>query len=414
MSVLISDFKFELKSDQEFFDFTGKPQTIWNRVVIKDSIFQFFPYMEVNVNDEPGNLADGFVSLEGLICDTKLGYKDSGKNSWLESKWIILDNQLHDHVKQIHMGGKEFIIAFFANNYLYDGIKSRAWKDHPSNIFKDILKKDFKFLDSDFSTKSFITDTNEPNYYYQINKLSSDYLSSYLCKRAQTSKFEYSPFVCFINSAGKAFFCAIDDMLKRGEKISTLPYKLRNDKESDTNPYTIKNPILLNMGMTTNKFNLKRKIYKQGTDAIYINEDADIKNHILKDKGSLLIRKDTQSAQTIFDYKDFGIWDKTNDNSFFKGYRNSFYLNSSLALRLEVQIPFNPKAVSGNVITLEVGSNLKEKNNKASEYSGDWLIIESTQYYDFSAQPTSNLTIAKSRTVVDPVNPFGKKKAYIE
>ncbi len=379
-----------------------------HRVVTLDDIFKFYSYMEINFNDEAGVILGIAVCAEGVLASSKLGLTGSGKEDWLECEWVWDTNQVVDVRKTNFISG-DSIISFFSHYYLNDAVKSRAWKDTSSNIFKDILKKDFGLTDT---TKIFVTETKDVNYYYQINETNSKFLTR-LAERAYSSEWEYSPFVTFTNCLGEIYFCAIEYLFNR-EVINDKPYKLSNDKDTAINFYSIKDIEFLYSGLTVNKPNYKKKIYRQQMTGVIENEATDISNHTIKvDSGNVLIRKNNLLLQNtalndkdIFDSKDFGIYNGTTDDGMFRGYRNGLYFNSLLYLRLKIVIRFNPKAATGKLINIELGSNIKERNDRLSELCGKWLIISCQHYFDGDGEPSTNLELAKNKTVVDPTNIF--------
>lgn len=409
MSIEYSPYSFLLKSQiNGKLSFESEPQKIFNRAIINDSIFDFYPYMEVNVNDNFGKISDLFVSLEGVPFESKLGFKDEGADSFLQSKWVCLDNQSLDQIKTDHVGGNA-ILSFRHQYYQYDSIQTKAWNDSPLNITKEILSKEFKS-----SSKSIITEIKEKDYYYRVNSTIESFLTEVLAPMSYSSKYEFSPFVTFVNAAGEFYFCALDELMQKAPLISTKKYTLDISQENMTSPYTIMNPRVYNVGMTVNKENYNKKLFKLKRNGTYDFELDKVENHLLKGQGSFLVRKDVLSnigKSTYYKYEDFGVYDEKKDQAFYKAWRNQQFIDTILPLRMEFEIRFNPRAITGHKIPIEFGSAIIEKNNKSPEYSGDWLILESKHLYSTEGIPTTQLLVGKSRVLVHSENPF--KKDYI-
>jgi len=375
------------------------PIKAWNRFVTLDDIFAFYPQIEININDETGIILGTIVNGEGIVIETGLGYK--GTDTWLKSKWVWNINQTlpSQTAKKASFINGVSIISMLSEHYLYDSVKTRAWNDTTSNIFSEVLK-DFSLTD----TKKIIkTETNDKNYYYQINETNSEFLTR-LATRAYSSKREYSPFVCFSNCLGEAYFCSIEELFEKDNLISTETYKLTTEKESSVDPFAIRSIDFSQLGLYINKLNYRKKFYKQKIDGnIDGTEVVDISNFVVKEKGKQLFLKDVVGTSTkIFDYQDFGICDDTTELSMFKGFRNGFFINTYLPMRMSLTIPYNAKAATGKLINIEIGSNIEERNSKTSELCGKWLIIKCQHYYDRDGQPSTSIDVGKNKSVVDP------------
>ncbi len=397
------EFLLTTKSDTGVLDFTKSPKEIYRRCLISDSIFDFYPDAEITINDEASSLSDYIISSEGLKFTSKLGNQTDG---YLESEWVWSENQLRDTIKSFHVGG-DFFLGLDQYNSLLDVYKSNAYNDTMSNAVKNIIKEDFNIEGADCCL---ITDTSEIGYRYRFNETIEDKFIKW-SKSAYSQSFDKSPFITFFNAAGKFYFCALEDLFKKEEFISEESFILDMSEDSQENFQAIDDYSAFFVGMPFNKENYRKKIYNHDKDSSSENETFNIEDFKLTGSGNFFINKDivdlfTKTPRLQSSCKYLGIFDKTKEQHLYNGMRNYEFFNSYLPLRLEIVIKFNKNAVSGKKIKIELDSTIEEKNNKSSEYSGDWLIIESSHYYDADAMPYSKLIIAKSGTKIDPVHPF--------
>ena len=399
--------KFLLSSDPPIIDFSNSPKEVFKRVLITDSIFDFYPDAEITINDEGGAISDYIISSEGLKFTSKLGSDDDG---YLESTWVWGENQLQDTVKSYHVGG-DFFLGLDHYNSLLDVEKSNAYNDTVSNAVKDIIKNDFNITE----TKDYlITDTSEIGYRYRFNEFVDDKFEKW-ADNAYSQSFDKSPFVSFFNSAGKFYFCALEDLFKREDFISDEPFILDMSPESQENYNAIDDYNAFFVGLPFNKNNYRKKIYNHSKASLSENETFNIEDFKLPGSGNYFINKDTlklfeKAPRLQSSNKYLGIFDKSKEQHLYNGLRNNEFFDSYLPMRLEIIIKFNKDAVSGKKIKTELGTTIAQKNDRSSEYSGEWLIIESSHFFDADAIPYSKLLIAKSGAKVDPVHPFKKPK----
>ena len=75
-------------------DYSQQPMSIWKKVLVMDSIFDFYPSIEIVLPDDFGLLSDGLVMMEGMSFDTKLGNKETGE--FITHKYVVQKNELID------------------------------------------------------------------------------------------------------------------------------------------------------------------------------------------------------------------------------------------------------------------------------------------------------------------------------
>ena len=109
------------------------------------------------------------------------------------------------------------------------------------------------------------------------------------------------------------------------------------------------------------------------------------------------IKKDFVNTNSII---FLGNYESLIDQYTYQAMVNNKFRDSVLSYRMNIVIPFNPKAVSGKIIELKVNSAFESKK-VCKEFSGKWLILKSTHYDDKEALPYTQLLIAKSSVYVD-------------
>jgi hypothetical protein len=388
--------KFILRTESPVLDFSKSAKEIYKHILISDSIFDFYPDMEVIINDEGGAVADYLVSGEGLKFTSKLGNDDDG---YLESEWVLAENQLQDTKLSYNVGG-DYMFGFDSYFLMLDTQKSDAYNDTISNAVSQIIASDFNI-----TSNKMITNTSEIGYRYRFNEFIEDKFEKW-ADSAYSQSFDKSPFVSFIDAAGKFYFCAIEDLYNQAEYISEDPFVFDMSNESSTNYNAIQDYTILHIGLEDNKDNYRKKIYSTKQDKTSTNEILNIEDFKLSGSGKFFITQDTVELNSVTSTKYFGIIDEVKEPHLKKGWRNSEFFDSYLPFRMQIQILFNKDALSGKKIKLEIGSVISDKNDLSVEYSGDWLIVESRHEMAADARPYTLLTIAKSGTKVDPIQPF--------
>lgn len=398
-----SQFKFFLESENDdkgnpAFNFTTQNMNVWKRVVITDSIYQFFPTIEIDLEDSTGVVHDYIVSLEGLQVKATFGSDEDG---YLINEYIFEDSQLNTPTITDHISGN-VILRGVSYYELLDSIKSKGFNDTISNIAKNIMKSSYGLTDSN---KLFVENTTGNVQLYQINTTDVKFLFN-LSDYAYSTNNSKSPYLTFFNCSGEFYFMSIDQLFKQ-ESINDedYPFRFVLDEFRGVNPFAIQNYEILPGGLDINKNNYIKTFYAHKPDGSISKSINKIENHMQKGDGSLLLRKKHQGLHDSFDHVYFGIYEN-NELDLYKGFQNNQFRDSALERKLSIIVPFNPNVRAGKICTLEVGSNIEEKAGKSSEWSGKWLIIKSKHFYDVDQVPYSVMELGRSRIKVDPNHPF--------
>lgn len=413
--MITSNYEFNLISENNSdgkiaLDYSTQDHGIWKKVLIMDSIFEFYPSMEIIIPDDIGFLSDIMVVMEGMKFTAKLGEKT--KSEYLEHDYVVQKNELIHAKTTTHLSG-DVLLSFTSYYNLLDIKKSQAWKDTVSNIVKDLCKKGLKLPANKISDDR-VEKTDGKDIWYQINETTEDFIKHKLVKVALSQNNSKSPYMSFINCSGEIYFSSIDKMFKQPAINKDNPYILSFDKDQSYGFQTIKNVYTIQGGLEINKVNYNKKTFYRKSDGKVNSgnsgdgEATKVSDHIIKGEGKVLFRKDLIDNDKATDFDDFGIYEDK-DKQFYEGFVNSLFIDSTLYLRMEITVNFNYQAVSGKVVLLKIPSNIKEKSGYTKEYEGDWLITNSRHFFDVDAAPFTRLVIAKARINIDKAHPFYKK-----
>ena len=81
---------YEFKMDSLYIPFYY-PLRAYDKISLKDSVFNFWPTATIIVNDEGGKLTDKYFFIEGLKFDLTLGSKEGG---YINNSYVWNDTSL--------------------------------------------------------------------------------------------------------------------------------------------------------------------------------------------------------------------------------------------------------------------------------------------------------------------------------
>jgi len=385
------NFLLTLESTPELLSLSESSIRGFRKILFVDSIFNFFPWVEVYIRDPNGIIPDVINFIEGLDIEVSLGNESSGYIGGNFYSWI--KNEFNDITITESLSGVNAFI--FGHRFIkYNGPKNRSWRDTIKNIINDILTKDYSFTTS---SKKFISNTTGVDYWYQSYKRNSTWIQD-IADEAYDSAHPKSPYYTFFNSAGEFYFMHLYDLFSQQPINNRHPYLLQMREGTMTNPYSIQDYIIEYPGVEINFPNYKFKTFRTEVDGSVSKETHELKNHVFKDGPNKMTIK--KSFTNINNFIYLGNYESITDQYNYQGLVNSVLKDSVLAYRMRITVPFNPKLTSGKIIELEISSAFRNRN-KLKEFSGKWLILKSVHYMDSDALPYTNLHIAKSTVFVD-------------
>lgn len=390
---VLHNFIFE--SDPKLIDLTESSIRGFNKILFIDSIFDFFPRVEVNFVDPNGVIPDQTYFLEDLEFTVELGNKTDG---FLGGKYVWASNEFNDVRIENFLSGSNSSI--FISKYInFNEQKNKSWLGTIKSTIENILTVDYSLTDS---TKKFISNTTGSDYWYQSAEKNSEFIKN-LSDYAYDIAHNKSPYYTFINSNEEFYFMNLYDLFNQQPINPVNPYTLENKEDSQYNLYSIQDYIIQTPGMELNIDNYGIKAYETSSSGVSSSEEYEYKDFVYKElNAKLLLRTQYNKNKTIF-YK--GINETIQDKYNYLGLINSFYRDSALSYRKFITIPFNPKIASGKLINLKLESAFETKG-VLKEYSGNWLILKTLHHLDLDGIPYSNLLIAKSTLSVNSKHKF--------
>lgn len=393
----LSQYKVIFKSDPKAIDFGNLTVRSFPRIVMKSDIFKFYPYGELFFTDSAGVIIDRLFFIEGLKLNFKIGNDDLG---WVGQDFYWSEDQINNvRIGNFVSGDNLFIMKSYLDRKDYK--KSKSWSSKKlSEVVTEIVKKNYGITDT---KKQFIKTTLGSDSWYQLNESDSQFLMRHR-ELAYSQDAPYSPYLTFINSNEEFYFTTVESLFSEQQPVSKL--KIEFSETSTMKQDTLKSYNIMFSGNPLNKPNYKRKQYHISKDGSYSFTNDLIENHFVKfGKGTTLITKDLQTNQTSIDL--LGIRESVLDEYRQNASRNFNHIDSLFPVRLECDILFNPKCVSGKLIDLTIGSSSDQKQI-SSELSGNWLILSDQHYLDYDGIAITHLMLGKSKTIVDVGNPFSK------
>lgn len=431
-----TNFQFSLKStNPPLINLDSEVITTksFSKIYFQDSIFDFYPYGEVVLNDKMGAIIENFYFLESLEMTAKLENVDSsgfipslteiltGKTTIgkLEHPFVWADNQVVNTEKENFVSGQSVFIL--DSEYRQkDFIKSRAWNYElgstgalnpagikpNSEIARQIAIEDFN-ISSPLLQKISVSLGND--YQPQCNITNMEFL-----KRIEKETFSpinpRSPFFTFINLQGEFYFMSLFEMYL--QKPSAY-YSQRSDTTSSVDSFAIRDYAIMNGGASFNRDSYTRRSYKLDTlTGLIVKEnlkDMNIHEYQLAPTGTDKFTIRNQYTEDLRSVDDLGICKLPQQLETFQGKVNGNYQDSDTAYRLSLVVDYNPYVVSGRTINLEFTKESKF-GLFSIEFTGNWLILESKKTVSCeTGRAFSNLIVSKSGINVDFNNNFLKE-----
>jgi hypothetical protein len=395
----------------------GVPIRNYRRILFQDSIFRFFPYGEVYYKDSAGQISDKVFFVEGLEFHCKLGSQQevnpvdgTQTGGYLEHDYVWSENQINNINMSNNVSGDN-VFMLISKHKLMDYPKSRAFNAELTNpklpistLLTQTILPDWGIPVAKYglvtqpnnSTLQTISVTSGLPYLIQSNITNSQFVQL-LAEYAFSTSAQNSGFYTFINCQGEFFFITINDLINQSPVYN---FKLGMTTEMSYDPKYIKHYRILHGGLPANFSNYNRKFFKYSASGVSSSVDQDIQAVAVPGQGKLLIQRRNRPTGKFSEITYFGLQDETNGEELFKGYKNYFYRDTAMCYRMIIVVQFNPKLVSGKVITLELSKQTSD-NLPATEYAGNWVICESYHWINGEGFPYTQLTISKPKIQLD-------------
>lgn len=387
-----SSFNFTsiIKTDPELFTFESFIPGIINNILIRDSIFDYFPYLELSINDDSTLFTETYFFTESLNLSIEL--QDPEEN-FITHNFYLSTEQFKESLSELYISGK-INMYLFSDFYKQDSVKSKSYNMNVSDIVRKImLTYSYPNLVPDIN----LSPTSNFDTWYQVQQFDYEFINK-IAKYSLNINNKNSPYYTFIDMNGSFNFKTVIDLLDQ-EPVAHYFYGNITEESTTKNFKRILYYEFTMLGVTDNYKNYNSKIYNVTKSGTYNKKEIKLDEKIKDNKialNKLSIRKQYLDHTTSYRY--YGIIDNSLQENHYKGWINDKFVNSiSFPYRMFITVMFDAKLYSGKVIQLYFNSLIREKDNKAMEYSGNWLILECTHtIQNIDNVMVTNLTLGKS------------------
>jgi hypothetical protein len=429
----ITKYEFEMLSDPKCLSFhhddwedgdkLGVPIQQYRKILFSDSLFNFFPYCEVYFKDTAGQIIDNLFFIEGLQFNCKLGFikneedkTELDKNNksyvdYLEHSYIWSENEINNINMSSSISGDNVFLMI--SKFFYNDMPKSKTFNHEnsskkytiSNLLKEIILPQWGIPSSKYQDT--ISDTDGTPYINQNNITNQKFISK-LAEYSYSKNFTASGFYTFINCNGEFYFMTINELMNQNP---VHEFEIDLTDKMFINKNYIKDYRVRFGGVPINYDNYNRKIYTYQSTGSILAEERNIHDSIknFDNDAYLLIRNtyipkggvDKINSKVIYG----GVQQEENNKEYYEGYKNYFYNDTALSYRMTIVIDFDPNCVSGKTVTIKILKQSKD-NEIAKEFSGNWLICESSHIMGKEGIPYSQLTLTKPKIKLDSDHPF--------
>lgn len=397
-------FKFELSTEPDYLTIASFLPGIINRFTITDSIFNYFPYMELVMNDEASMFTEDFFFSEFL--DLKLKFTSQNDKDKIIHNFFWSEHQMNYPMSNQLISGVT-LIPGLSNFKKQDSVKSDSYYNNISNIVQEIMNK-YSYPNN--AKKIITSDTSNFDYHYQVNEYDYKFIQR-LCDQAYSPKNTDSPFYTFINARGEFYFISVQDLIDKKPK-TTLYYGIDKDKSTEIEKKYSQNIInsytYQFLGVPNNIDDYNKTVFKIDSSGKYDSKEITLKDKKQKLGFNKLSIRNEYLTKTR-DIVNFGIVDDIKQESMFKGWVNRQFINSvSFPYRLKVELKnLNLDLCSGDCIETHFYSSNSNRNNQFIELSGKWIILEAGHGFNGDGQAGTSITLGKPSLDI-----FKKHKFY--
>ena len=406
--------KISLKSNPTIINFEDENATLYNKVEICDSIFTYYPFGEIQLDDRSGYIQEGIFYIEGLEFKLKLGSSELDSNPDREVKEIEHDFIWYSEQmpNPIFSGGKvtgTLLWTFSSKFRKFDRKKNKSYKGSIKSIIDEVLGVQGGNYGLDYSPATTFEIPVNNGIYYQSNQTDAEFIRDTLSRQAYSITNSTSPYYTFVNLNNEFYFATIDELFKRQQPVCKFTF-LDGDESGGLNDYKVLSFVQNFGGYSINKDVYSQDVYKFKEE--WETEKENLSDRVykgIKNLGKITAFKTDVLGKT-YSQVEFGMEnDELFDSFNYEGFKNSQFRNSLINYRMTIQASYTPEAVSGKLVELEMKSAIGD--SLSTEFSGNWLVIESKHGYknEGSCVPISQLTLVKPSIEIKPDNPYASR-----
>ena len=401
-------FVFNLETEPPYMNIGAYRHALYSMIMTKDSIFNPYPIMGIVFRDDEGIITEQSPLIEGLkfkIKFTDFENEQSNLNN-IHHDFYWVGSDLPQLYSSLFVTGQQTFS--FSSNFLFQGgEKIKAYEGNLSTIIQNKVSA-YEFADPALKRKIQISKTDNTGCYYQMETTDKEFFNS--CSEiAYSSSFPNSPYYWFFNLNSEFRFVSLEDLMNQSP-ITTLSY---GDRRGEIGSYqsrgTLENPRLTNLGMAKTKHSYKKRMNCVDPSGECINNAVNLSNKALTFKDTKVpIRKQVINAYDGIGHY-YGVVNDSSQIDEYKGWENAQYKQNGIyafPYRITFQTSFDPALCSGKIVNIVFNSGLKEFKYSNMEYSGDWLILNSTHTTNKEGDVSTTLEVGRTTMGVYSKNPF--------
>lgn len=397
-------FKLSFKTNPGMFNIEEFVPGVVHRVVVMDSIFNYFPYCELVLMDDASVFTETNYFTEGI--DVEMRLSDPTEKFKINHNYYWSEFQMNDPTSQEIITGGE-ILPLKSNFLKQDEVKNKSYRGDIGTVIRQIMLK-YQFPNN-IPDIAISGDTNY-DIWYQSNEYDHQFIQR-MSKYAFSDININSPFFTFIDSKGRFHFETSADLMNQKPE-TTLYFGLQEDVTQFNRD--VRNDVIVDysvqmLGAPNNMSDYNSTYYRLDTSGKYVEVKTKLSdklsggNRFGQNKYS--VRR--QYLDKVRAIRNFGIVDNNYQQAHYKGWVNNQYIDSlTFPYRIKATINLNTALCAGKVVETKFRSIDEQKDNKATEYSGNWLILESAHGIDENGEAITTLDLGKSTVNINKKHPF--------
>lgn len=376
----------------------------YQKVVLYDSMLQYFPACQIVMNDAEGLLSEQVGYIESL--DFKVKISNPSSSEFIEGNFYWNSNTLAvSRGSSNHMNGY-YEMLLGSSFQKQDFIKSKAYRGKLNDIVRSIYLK-YVFPRTPVSKNLFISSCDNTDTWFQANETDSEFIDREV-KNCYSKSFPSSPFMSFFNMRSEYFFMPFEEFFSSQKPKKTI--YLTQDYQNEIKQPNRIGSYAVNIANFSEKYplyNMDAGYYDDNGE--YVRKNSTLQNYTVKvdsnSKGTLMIPKKELLLKR--GKAEFGLIESSRLNNF-RGQVNTLYLPQLTTYELVVKLDAALDVACGDIIETRFQSS--ERSDKIDKYhSGKWLVLSHMMELspsDAHEQPTSTLTLCKPSLPVEQYHPM--------
>ncbi len=365
------------------------------KLLLKDSIFSFYPYAELELFDSNSEILNNIFFVEGMPFDIKFGTPEikGDKNQiisggYLEGKWVWSENVISNGKVSNGVVGDNNIVLI-SSLYMNDRPETKAFKENISSTIETLLNTQLSALKNDYKRNITTTTGNDSKIFYQAGRKTSDFIK-YLSDRSYTTtNTKNSNFTTFFNLQNEFYFQSFFDLFNQ---TPVMEITTEEGETASIDSNYIREVHLHNVGLPISFKTYNQNFHKLRSDGMFEESDKTIKDlSFAINQGDCKIILQDQ-VNTTTNIKNNGLYENVKDIELFNSKEQLNLFNNNLFYQIKVTMRFDRSFVSGKVLKI---NNKRDNTLPVSFLSGNWLIVESSHLYILDGSCYSTLTLVK-------------------